>query len=145
MTHGSKNKSIHEHRGTIEVICTGSALHKSGEQSEMVLDFGFLKDAMMNVIDKSIDYGVVASVDDRELLRYLIPDHLNRVEAIGFIRASLNENGYWLSTEDDTRTLNICTIRSYMSYLTSRHPNVWAEHFFRRLQVPVEQRSNGIG
>ena len=54
MTHGSKCKSIHGHRGTIEVTCAGPALHLSGEQSEMVVDFGFLKDAMINVIDKSI-------------------------------------------------------------------------------------------
>jgi 6-pyruvoyltetrahydropterin/6-carboxytetrahydropterin synthase len=83
MTHGSKCRSIHGHRGTIEVTCAGSALHESGEQAEMVLDFGFLKDAMMNVIDKSIDHGFIASVDDHELLRHLISEHLNPNEAVG--------------------------------------------------------------
>jgi hypothetical protein len=46
------SKLPENHRGHL-----GSALHKSGEQAEMVLDFGFLKDAMMDVIDKSIDHG----------------------------------------------------------------------------------------
>jgi 6-pyruvoyltetrahydropterin/6-carboxytetrahydropterin synthase len=145
MTHGSKCKSIHGHRGTIEATCTGSALHKSGEQSEMVLDFGFLKDAMMNVIDKSIDHGFVASVDDRELLRHLIPEHLNPVDAVAYIKASLNEKGYWLSTEDHTRTLKtlLDTKLYVMPYIPTSER--LAEHFFRRLKIPVEQQSNGVG
>ena len=31
MTHGSKCRSIHGHRGTIEVTCAGSALHQSSQ------------------------------------------------------------------------------------------------------------------
>ena len=82
MTHGSKCKSIHGHRGTIEVTCTGSSLHQSGEQSEMVLDFGFLKEVMMNVIDKSIDHGFVACIDDKELLTHLLPAEANPIEPV---------------------------------------------------------------
>jgi 6-pyruvoyltetrahydropterin/6-carboxytetrahydropterin synthase len=144
MTHGSKCKSIHGHRGTIEVTCAGSVLHKAGEQSEMVLDFGFLKDAMMNVIDRSIDHGFVASVDDLELLRHLIPEHLNPVEAVSYIRASLDEKGYWLSAEDHTWKLK--TLLDTKLYVIPYIPTSerLAEHFFSRLQTPVQQRSRGI-
>jgi 6-pyruvoyltetrahydropterin/6-carboxytetrahydropterin synthase len=144
MTHGSKCRSIHGHRGTIEVTCVGSVLHESGEQSEMVLDFGFLKDAMMNVIDNSIDHGFVACIDDRELLRHLIPEQLNPVEAVGYIKASLNEKGYWLSTEDRTRTLR--TLLDTKLYVIPYIPTSerLAEHFFKRLTVPVEQQSDGV-
>src|SRR5450631_2547935 len=100
MTHGSKCKSIHGHRGTIEVTCTGSSLHQSGEQSEMVLDFGFLKEVMMNVIDKSIDHGFVACIDDKELLAHLLPSEANPIEPIGYIKTCLDEQGYWLSTQE---------------------------------------------
>ena len=144
MTHGSKCKSIHGHRGTIEVTCVGSGLHESGEQSEMVLDFGFLKEVMMNVIDQSIDHGFVASAADHELLRHLIPEHLNHVEAAGYIKGSLNEKGYWLSTEDHTRTLR--TLLDTKLYVIPHIPTSerLAEHFFRRLKTPVLQRSMGI-
>jgi 6-pyruvoyltetrahydropterin/6-carboxytetrahydropterin synthase len=110
-----------------------------------VLDFGFLKDAMMDVIDKSVDHGFVASVDDHELLRHLIPEHLNPCEAVGYIKASLKEKGYWLSTDEQTRTIRtlLDTKLYVIPYIPTSEP--LAEHFFRRLRLPVQQQSNGIG
>ena len=111
----------------------------------MVLDFGFLKDAMINVIDKCIDHGFVASVDDHELLRHLIPEHLNPVEVVGYIKASLNEKGYWLSIEDHPGTIK--TLLDTKLYVIPFIPTSerLAEHFFGRLKIPVQQQSNGIG
>jgi 6-pyruvoyl tetrahydropterin synthase len=89
--------------------------------------------------------GFVASVDDHELLRNLIPEHLNPIEAVGYIKASLNEKGYWLSTDDHTRTLR--TLLDTKLYIIPYIPTSerWAEHFFSRLRMPVQQQSNGIG
>ena len=145
MTHGSKCRSIHGHRGTIEVTCAGSALHKSGEQADMVLDFGFLKDAMIDVIDKSIDHGFVASVDDYQLLRHLIPENLNPVEAIEYVKVRLKEKGYWLSTEHDASPIR--TLLDTKLYVIPFIPTSerLAEHFFKRLRLPVQQQSNGVG
>src|SRR5271167_1855212 len=94
MTHGSKCKSIHGHRGTVEVTCASAELHSSGEQSDMVLDFGFLKDVMMNVVDRSIDHGFVACIDDHELLRHFVSGQMNSAEAVAIIKSSLDEKGY---------------------------------------------------
>jgi 6-pyruvoyltetrahydropterin/6-carboxytetrahydropterin synthase len=91
MTHGSKCKSIHGHRGTIEVTCAGPSLHQSGEQSQMILDFGFFKEVMMTVIDKSIDHGFVARIDDRELLAYFVPQNANPIEPLGYLKACLEK------------------------------------------------------
>jgi 6-pyruvoyltetrahydropterin/6-carboxytetrahydropterin synthase len=145
MTHGSKCKSIHGHRGTIEVTCAGSALHLSGEQSEMVLDFGFLKDAMINVIDKSIDHGFVASIDDHELLFHLLPEQGNSVESRTLIKSSLADKGYWLSTEH--HRVKVKTLLDTKLYVIPYIPTSerLAEHFFNRLRKPILEQSNGIG
>ena len=145
MTHGSKCRSIHGHRGTIEVTCSGSALHSSGEQSEMVLDFGFLKGAMIDVIDKSIDHGFVASIDDHELLLHLLPHQGNPVDLRTLIEESLADKGYWLSTEDHRGRIK--TLLNTKLYVIPYIPTSerLAEHFFNRLRKPVREQSNGIG
>ena len=50
-THGSKCRHLHGHRYLIEAVCEAGHLHQGGEQTDMVLDFGFLKEEMM-VADK---------------------------------------------------------------------------------------------
>lgn len=146
MTHGSKCKSIHGHRGTIEVTCVGPSLQQSGEQSHMVLDFGFLKEVMMAVIDKSIDHGFVACVDDRELLSHLLPEDANPVEPIGYIRSCLDEKGYWLSTDENV-SIRLKTLLNTKLYVIPYVPTSerLAEHFFKRLKTPVYEQSNGFG
>ena len=143
MTHGSKCKSIHGHRGTIEVTCSGPKLHSSGEQSEMVLDFGFLKQVMMNVVDKSIDHGFVACIDDRELLHHLIVTQAD--EARVLIKSSLDHQGYWLSTVDHRDKIR--TLLDTKLYIIPYVPTSerLAEHFFNRVKMPIREESNGIG
>lgn len=61
--HGSKCKGLHGHRYTIQAVCTGR-LFVGGEQDGMVLDFGFLKDEMMQVIDGPCDHGTILQEGD---------------------------------------------------------------------------------
>lgn len=145
MTHGSKCRSIHGHRGTIEVTCVSPSLHQSGEQSQMVIDFGFLKEVMMTVIDKSIDHGFVACIDDRELLNQFVPDSANTVDPLVYIKSCLDQKGHWLSTDDqNTRLHTFLNTKLYvMPYIPTSER--LAEHFFGRLKAPVHEQSNGIG
>ena len=53
--HGSKCRNLHGHRYVIEATCSGP-LASAGEQSGMVVDFGFLKAAMVDSIDKRFDH-----------------------------------------------------------------------------------------
>lgn len=57
-THGSKCRSLHGHRYRIEAVCAAEVLHEDGEQKDMVLDFGFLKDIMMRRIDGPFDHAM---------------------------------------------------------------------------------------
>jgi 6-pyruvoyltetrahydropterin/6-carboxytetrahydropterin synthase len=110
----------------------------------MVLDFGFLKDAMINVIDRSIDHGFVASIDDHELLLHLLPQRENPVELGILIKKSLADKGYWLSTEDHLGKIK--TLLATKLYVIPYIPTSerLAEHFFNRLREPVREQSQGI-
>lgn len=61
--HGSKCKNVHGHRYKIEATVIG-ALHAEGEQQGMVLDFGFLKELMMQEIDVPCDHGLILWSED---------------------------------------------------------------------------------
>lgn len=67
--HGSKCKNLHGHRYTIQATCRGP-LFKSGEQQGMVLDFGFLKEEMINEIDGPCDHGTTLWIDDPFVLEF---------------------------------------------------------------------------
>lgn len=63
--HGSKCKSVHGHRYTIEAHCRADDVPTApGEQQGMVLDFGFLKDVMTQAIDAPFDHALCLWVDD---------------------------------------------------------------------------------
>ena len=160
MTHGSKCKNIHGHRGKIEVTCAGQSLHETGEQQDMVLDFGFLKEVMMDVVDKAIDHGFVACVNDLSIMKTFVLgwDIKDFCEKEGtsdgpfiqdIINNSIKEKGYWLSTEDNSFDVFGklgATLENTKLYVVDFIPTSerLAEHFFNRLIQPVSDRSNGL-
>ena len=73
-THGSKCRHLHGHRYTVEATCRAAALHAAGEQTDMVLDFGFLRDEMLKRIDAPCDHGMILSIDDTDMLSLFCPD-----------------------------------------------------------------------
>jgi len=93
-THGSKCRHLHGHRYTIEATCQAGELRASGEQTDMVLDFGFLKDEMLKHIDVPCDHGMILSIDDADMLSLFCPDG----ETFGAWHAALGAkvvaNGY---------------------------------------------------
>ena len=78
MTHGSKCRNMHGHRYTIEAHCQTDTnkLHNTGEQTDMVIDFSFLKDEMMTHIDEPCDHGFIISVQDEQLLKMFAPKNI---------------------------------------------------------------------
>ena len=111
----------------------------------MVIDFGFLKEVMMTVIDKAIDHGFVACIDDRELLAHLVPEGDNPPEPMRYIKNCLDKQGFWLSTED--QAIKLKTLLDTKLYILPHIPTSerLAEHFFKRLKAPVFELSNGVG
>jgi hypothetical protein len=87
----------------------------------------------------------VACIDDEELLTHLLPAEANPIEPIGYIKTCLDEQGYWLSTQQQATKVN--TLLNTKLYVITHIPTSerLAEHFFKRLKGPVHEQSNGIG
>ncbi len=64
--HGSKCRSPHGHRYTIEATCEGK-LHSEGEETGMVMDFSFLKEEMMQAIDAPFDHAFCIWSGDQKM------------------------------------------------------------------------------
>ena len=98
MTHGSKCRHLHGHRYTIEASCLADHLQAGGEQSDMVLDFGFLKDEMMAEIDGPCDHGFLAHVEDADLLAMFCPEQADPAAWIAAIRTTVGRDKFCLTT-----------------------------------------------
>ncbi len=131
--HGSKCKNMHGHRYVIEATLRADQLPDAGEQRGMVLDFGFLKEIMVEQIDKPCDHGMIMWVDD-PWLSYFVPD-IN-VENIKDLVRNSASNCYEIPRSKFGKL-----------YLMSTVPTAenLAEHWFNRLIQPCIDRSNGLG
>jgi 6-pyruvoyltetrahydropterin/6-carboxytetrahydropterin synthase len=124
--HGSKCRNLHGHRYTVHVTLVGP-LATYGEESGMVMDFGFLKEQMMEYIDKPCDHGTTLWVDDVQLAHALGPS--------------------WHMVRDTVRDLGFCLTewewgKLYVVPFTPTAENL-ARHWFDRLVVPVDMESQG--
>jgi 6-pyruvoyltetrahydropterin/6-carboxytetrahydropterin synthase len=85
--HGGKCRSLHGHRYRIEATLWSPAMFSSGEQEGMVMDFGFLKALMMEIIDVPCDHGTCLWIKDPQLIHALGPlanSYKSAVQANGF-------------------------------------------------------------
>jgi len=135
LTHGSKCRNLHGHRYMIEAVCEAGRLQDAGEQSDMVLDFGFLKEEMMAVIDAPCDHGFLAHVGDDQLLKMFRPDGA-APDWLDKVKAAVATDGYCLTT--DTRM-------DTKLYVLDANPTAeqLAKHWYFRLKPVVASRSQG--
>jgi len=128
--HGSKCKNLHGHRYTVQA-CVKGTLFPSGEQEGMVLDFGFLKELMMEHIDEPCDHGMTLWVDDPLVgTMFLTPEQLVMA------KYSIETSGYWLGYGNGGKL--------YLVPFVPTAENL-ARHWFQRLQQPVASRTQGQG
>ncbi len=80
--HGGKCRNLHGHRYRIEATVEAEDVVPSGEEEGMIMDFGFLKDIMMEKIDRPCDHGMCLWYRDPELLRALGPFQRSAVEQV---------------------------------------------------------------
>lgn len=137
-SHGSKCRHLHGHRYAIEATCrtvTGEVV-RSGEQAGMILDFGFLKDEMVRLVDGPCDHGLIVAIDDHELVAMFAPpggdlaawraDLERGIAADGFAERSNGRMGQKL-------------------YVVPFPPTAecLARHWFERLSPAIAARSGG--
>ncbi|MBY0431940.1 MAG: 6-carboxytetrahydropterin synthase [Rhodospirillales bacterium] len=137
MTHGSKCRHLHGHRYVVEAECqAGHLVEDGGEQTDMVLDFGFLKEEMLARIDAFCDHGFIANIADSALLAMFAP----KEEEAGWQRrcaAEVRAHGFFLDE---------CNCLGTKLYLVPFNPTAecLARHWFERLEEPVRRRSGGL-
>src|SRR5262245_12908186 len=56
--HTGKCRNLHGHRYVVEAVCSGE-LAEAGHEGGMVMDFAFLKEEMLAVIDAECDHAAV--------------------------------------------------------------------------------------
>lgn len=136
--HGSKCRNLHGHRYKVEATCQASAgrLHESGEEGGMVLDFGFLKQEMLTVIDEACDHGLILDVADRAVLALFAPDPTAANAWMDGLAAEVAAQGY-AQVED--------ALLGQKLYLIPYPPTAecLARHWFERLAPRVAARSGG--
>lgn len=136
MTHGSKCRHVHGHRYGIEAVCEAVDLHHAGEQTDMVVDFGFLKEEMVKAIDVPCDHGFIAALADRELLGMFAPAG---VEVDGWIAAlDVVVRNEGETTTTHTRLGTKLTVVPFQPTA-----ECLARHWYIKLAQPVRARSNG--
>jgi len=136
-THGSKCRHIHGHRYVIEAECAATTVQTEGEQKDMVVDFGFLKEEMMAVIDGGCDHGFIASIQDVALLQMFAPENPTESDWLETLREEVSTVGFALTT--DTRLGS----KLYVIHAIPTAEQL-AHHWFERLAERVQDRSNGL-
>lgn len=135
MTHGSKCRHLHGHRYGIEAVCEAADLHHDGEQTDMVVDFGFLKEEMLKAIDEPCDHGFIAALADAELLTMFAPPG-DASAWLADLMARVQSDGE--ATTTDTRLMTKLTVVPFQPTA-----ECLAKHWFHKLSIPVGTRSGG--
>lgn len=123
--HNSKCKNIHGHRYIAQAWCSGP-LAPSGEQTGMVLDFGFLKDVMMSEIDAPCDHGLILWIGDPFTPAFRPP------VLAGVSELHCAEHGFWSGTGNFGKL--------YLVPFVPTAENL-ARHWFDRMAGHVRDRS----
>ena len=108
--HKSKCASLHGHRYKIEVGVDDRIITTEGSSDEgMVMDFGDLKEVMMEVLDRGFDHGIVLWEGD-SLVQSVSKDAKTKLRVVDFIPTAENLAQYWyflLKEELTQRTIRI--------------------------------------
>lgn len=139
--HHSKCRGLHGHRYRIEATVASSELKTEGGERGMVMDFGFLKEEMVAVIDKFCDHALILAADDPGLPTVLPRGALRAPRLpILTVQEGMRRQGYWSSCSYDSTDL------VQKLYVIGEPPTAenLAKHWFGRLAGRVSARSRGV-
>lgn len=130
--HGSKCRNIHGHRYKIELGISGKPF-ETGEgnpQEGMLLDFGFLKEEMMDKIDKYYDHGTTLWRQDPLVVATLTKEELDNADL------DIADRGFYFMHPQ--KFWGKIVVVPFIP--TAENLAKW---WFEQLQKPVEVRSQG--
>lgn len=137
-THGSKCRNLHGHRYEVKATCVSESglLIGEGEETGMIIDFGFLKEEMMAIIDACCDHGMILSVSDIDALQLFCPKDMTFDDWHAGIKADLSRQRFAMPD---------CSLDNKL-YVIFDEPTAenLARHWFNRLAPAIEKRSDGM-
>lgn len=92
--HASKCRHLHGHRYVIQATCEGPLL-ATGESEGMVLDFSFLKEEMMRVIDGPCDHALIVWNNDPLFENKTVHELGGKVAWVDFVPTAENLARHW--------------------------------------------------
>jgi len=96
--HKSKCRNLHGHRYKIEAIVRDKVITTPGASDEgMVIDFGDIKEIMMEEIDAKFDHGFVMYVDDefKSYFNLMRNENNQKIIFVDFIPTAENLAKHW--------------------------------------------------
>ncbi len=137
-SHGSKCRHLHGHRYVVEASCRAASgeLVQAGEQAGMILDFGFLKDEMIRMVDAPCDHGLIVAVDDHELVAMFVPKDADAERWVADLTREVRDQGFAERTKARL---------GQKLYVVPFPPTAecLARHWFERLSPAIAERSGG--
>lgn len=147
-THGSKCANLHGHR--YKVIAEVSSLSlqtedadgniKINEQQDMVLDFGFLKDILVEHVDALCDHGMILWCDDPWAVVMLDPRTQQPIETLDLLTEVRKDLPFHLRQgirSDDPLSSSKLLIVPFIPTAERL-----AEFWYHQMKNPVRERSN---
>jgi 6-pyruvoyltetrahydropterin/6-carboxytetrahydropterin synthase len=133
-----KCSSCHGHSGVIIAEMVGE-LFGSGPQTEMVLDYGILKNLMMTHIDAMCDHAMIISLQDAKYVGLAYEESLPSAKGIIFsdwvnkITETVRQHSFWSGKTAFGKT-----------YIINEFPTAesLAEHFFYILAPQILEATN---
>lgn len=111
--HKTKCRNLHGHRYKIEVGVDDKVIAEAGASDEgMVIDFGDLKQTMMDVLDSVYDHGFVMYENDsfKDLFQVLQSNENQKIVFVPFVPTAENLARHWyteMKTPLEERGINI--------------------------------------
>jgi len=135
--HQSKCKNLHGHRYTIYAELSGD-LFTEGPQTDMVLDYGFMKDLLMTHIDAPCDHGIILSLTDTKFVGMAYDDRLYTqgiyCDWEKEISRAVESDGFWSGQTKYGKTYIIAGIPTAENL---------AKHWFDVLEKPFAAATHG--
>ena len=131
--HGSKCRNVHGHRYRIELGVFGitQAEGEQNPQEGMLIDFGFLKEEMMNWIDSICDHGMVLWRQDHLVISTLTSTEIQLVDDF------IAQNGYGCIPKQEF--WGKIVVVPFVP--TAENLCKW---WFQLLEEPIKRRSQGL-
>ncbi len=125
--HGSKCRSLHGHRYTVQATCRGPLI-TGGEQDGMVLDFGFLKEEMMAEIDGPCDHALILWHQDTLVDALLGQEGCTKLYLVPFSPTAENLAKHWFGRLAPRVSARSQGAAALVNLRVLETPNCWADY-----------------